>query len=70
MDQLIRQAALNPDFARLYPYLPARMWTSAERLAELVATYRGICLEASDRAHRVLSGAHFMFRDLASPECH
>ena len=70
MDQLIRQAALKPDFARLYPYLPARMWTSAERLAELVATYRGICMEASDRAHRVLSGAHFMFRDFACPHCH
>jgi len=42
------------------------MWTSAARLAALVASYRGICLEASDRAHRVLSGAHFMFRDLAA----
>ena len=67
VDQLIRQAALKPDSALLYPYLPARMWTSAARLAKLVATYRGICLGASDRAHRVLSGAHFMFRDLA---CH
>ena len=69
MDQLIRQAALKPDFARLYPYLPARMWTSARYLADLVATYHGICLDASDRAHRVLSGAHFMFRDLACPHC-
>jgi len=42
------------------------MWTSAARLAALVATYRGICLGASDRAHGVLSGAHFMFRDLAA----
>lgn len=69
MDQLIRQAALKPDFARLYPYLPARMWTSAGGLAELVASYRGICLQASDRAHRVLCAAHFMFRDLTYPHC-
>jgi hypothetical protein len=70
MAQLVRQAALKPDAAELYPYLPARMWTSAARLAKLVATYRGLCLEASDRAHRVLSGADFMFRDLACPHSH
>ena len=70
MGQLVRQAALKPASAGLFPYLPARMWTSAARLAGLVATYRGICLDASDRAHRVLSGAHFMFRDLACPGCH
>jgi hypothetical protein len=70
MGQLVRQAALKPDSAGLFPYLPARMWTSAARLAALVATYRGICLDASDRAHRVLSGAHFMFRDLACPYGH
>jgi hypothetical protein len=70
MGQLVRQAALKPDSAGLYPYLPVRMWTSAAGLAELVATYRGICLEASDRTHRVLSGAHFMFRDVVCPHCH
>lgn len=64
MAQPAREAALKPQAASLYPYLPARMWTSAARLAALVAKYRGICLEASDRAHRVLSDAHFMFRDL------
>ena len=64
MPQAIRQAALRQEAADLYPYLPARMWTSADRLAELVARYRGIYREASDRAHRVLSGAHFVFRDL------
>ena len=64
MSQGIRQAALRREAANLYPYLPARMWTSADRVTELVARYRGIGREASDRAHRVLSGTHFMFRDL------
>jgi hypothetical protein len=58
-----REAALRPRAADLYPFLPARMWTSAGRLAELVASYRGICAPAVDRANRVLSDAHFMFRD-------
>ena len=62
MTQLVREAALKPQAANLYPYLPARMWTTADRLVALVAEYRGICVEASDRAHRVLSNAHFMFR--------
>jgi hypothetical protein len=44
------------------------MWTSADRLAALVAGYRGICREASDRAHRMLSGGHFMFRDLVGAQ--
>ena len=70
MSKHTRQAALRREAASLYPYLPARMWTSADRLAELVAQYRGICLEASDRTHRVLSGAHFIFRDLACPHYH
>lgn len=62
----IREAALKPEAADLYPYLPARIWTRAARLAALVAKYRGMCVKTSDRAHRVLSDAHFMFRDLAS----
>jgi hypothetical protein len=35
-----RQAKLRPECADRYPTLPARMWTSAARLAELVASYR------------------------------
>jgi hypothetical protein len=36
----VRQARLRPEWADRYPTLPARMWTSAARLAELVACYR------------------------------
>jgi hypothetical protein len=62
MIQAIREAALRPSAAGLYPFLPARLWTAAGHLTELVAGYRGICAEATDRAHRVLSEAHFVFR--------
>ena len=62
MTQPAREAALRPAAAEFYPFLPARMWTAAAHLTELVARYRGICAEAQDRANRVLSDADFMFR--------
>ena len=62
MTQRAREAALRPAAAELYPFLPARMWTAAAYLTELVAGYRGICATATDRANRVLSDADFMFR--------
>ena len=49
MTQTMREAALRPGAAELYPFLPARMWTAAAHLTELVARYRGICAEACDR---------------------
>ena len=36
----VRQARLRPECADRYPTLPARMWTSAARVANLVAYYR------------------------------
>ena len=62
MAQCIREAALKPTAAESYPYLPARMWTAADRLADLVAKYRGIPAEAVSRLNRVLSDQDFMFR--------
>jgi hypothetical protein len=62
MTQPAREAALRPAAAEFYPFLPARMWTAAAHLTELVARYRGICATATDRANRVLSDADFMFR--------
>ena len=62
MTQPAREAALKPAAAELYPFLPARMWTAAAHLAELVATYRGTPTTATDRAHRMLSDTDFMFR--------
>lgn len=62
MSDSIREAALKPSAAEFYPYLPARMWTAAAHLAELVARYRGIPAETINRLNRVLSDRDFMFR--------
>jgi hypothetical protein len=62
MLQTVRKAALRPAAAEFYPFLPARMWTSAGHLTELVARYRRIRADATDRANRVLSDDHFRFR--------
>lgn len=60
--QPIREAALKPEAAARYPFLPVRMWTAAARLAEIVATYRGIPGDMVDRLHRLLSDRDFVFR--------
>jgi hypothetical protein len=46
------------------------MWTTARRLAELVARYRGIPAETLDRIDRVLSDRDFMFRMGRTAEVH
>ena len=60
--QAMREAALRPESAERYPYLPARMWTAAAHLAELVTRDSGIA-KVRDRTNRVLSEADFVFRD-------
>lgn len=70
MPQPVPEAALKPSAAQAYPYLPVRMWTTARRLAELVARYRGIPAEALDRIDRVLSDRDFMFRRGRTAEVH
>ncbi len=70
MSQPVLEAALKPSAAESYPYLPARMWTTARRLAELVARYRGIPAETVDRIDRVLSDRDFMFRRGGTAEVH
>jgi hypothetical protein len=67
MSQPVLEAALKPSAAQSYPYLPARMWTTARRLAELVAKHRGLPAEALDRRNRVLSDQDFMFRGGGGP---
>ena len=67
MSQPVLEAALKPSAAKAYPYLPARMWTTARRLAELVAKHRGLPAQALDRLNRVLSDQDFMFRGGGEP---
>lgn len=61
----VRQAKLRPECAERYPTLPARMWTSATCLAELVASSRGARPEERDKK-RALSETDFEFRGGAS----
>ncbi len=63
MEQPVRLAALRAAAAKFYPFLPVRMWTPAARLAELVASERGMTGVASGRGNPILPEAHFRFRD-------
>jgi hypothetical protein len=60
----VRQAKLRPECAERYPTLPARMWTSASCLADLVASYGGARPERRGETdeERTLSEADFEFR--------
>jgi hypothetical protein len=59
----VRQAKLRPECADRYPTLPARMWTSAGRLAELVASYRRAPQRpAKTKMERTLPEADFEFQ--------
>lgn len=60
----VRLAKLKPECADLYPTLPARMWTSAACLAQLVGTYRRERAQRSGKAEkeRTLSETDFEFR--------
>ena len=61
----VRQAKLRPECAGRYPMLPARMWTSASCLAELVASYRGAQPGEPDK-ERTLAETDFEFLGGAS----
>ena len=59
-----RQAKLRPESAERYPTLPAQMWTSATRLAKLVASYWGARPEqpGNTEERRTLPETDFEFR--------
>lgn len=60
----VRQAQLKPECAERYPTLPARMWTSATCVAELVASSRGARSEWPGKSdqERILLEPDFEFR--------
>lgn len=60
----VRQAQLRPECAERYPTLPARMWTSATYVAELVASSRAARAEWPGKSgkERTLLEADFEFR--------
>lgn len=60
----VRQAKLRPECAERYPTLPARMWTSATWLSELVASDLQAGTERPGKTGngRTLPEADFEFR--------
>ena len=59
----VRQARLKPECADRYPTLPARMWTAAASLTELVASSGRERLERPGKIEKGrLSEADFDFR--------
>lgn len=64
MANAVRQARLRTECAEHYPTLPARMWTSATRLAGLVVSYQAGQPKRSEKPgkERTLSEADFEFR--------
>jgi hypothetical protein len=58
----IREAALKPAAVERYPYLPARIWTEAKALAELVARYGARPVKTGGGRWRMLSDRDFSFR--------
>lgn len=60
--EVVLEAALRPTAAEAYPYLPVAMWTRVERLARLVAWYRGISIDGLENLRGVLSRGDFAFR--------
>jgi hypothetical protein len=58
-----REARLRPEYAHLYPMIPANTWESAAITAERIAAIRLVQLADTYVLHdRVLTDAHFEFR--------
>ena len=60
--QTVREAALKPAAVERYPYLPARIWTGAKALADLVTRYGARPVKTEGGRWRMLSDRDFSFR--------
>jgi hypothetical protein len=67
----VRQAMLKPEFAHLYPGIPANEWHPAAVMTDLVMGLRprGKAADAVAR-DRVLDPPHFEFRGVPSAAAH
>ena len=63
----IRQALLKPDYAHLYPGIPANEWYPAAVMTDLVLSLRLRSLHRVPLTReRALNDAHFEFRGVSS----
>ena len=59
---LIREARLRPEFAHLYPELPADQWMPASQIGATILLAQLRSERAPSLGERLLEDAHFEFR--------
>jgi hypothetical protein len=59
---LIREARLRPEFAHLYPELPAGQWLPATQIGATILMSQLRAERAPSLGERLLDDAHFEFR--------
>ena len=57
-----REALLRPEWARLYPGVPASVWLPADDVASYVRGHAEVIDGKGAQNRRILSGVHFEFR--------
>lgn len=67
---LIREARLRPEFAHLYPELPAGQWMPASQVGASILMSQLRSERAPSLGERLLDDAHFEFRGGISREDH
>jgi hypothetical protein len=66
----VRQAMLKPEFAHLYPGIPANEWQPAAVMTDLVMALRPRGPTGPIARDRALDGPHFEFRGVPSAAAH
>jgi hypothetical protein len=66
----VRQAMLKPEFAHLYPGIPANEWQPAAVMTDLVMALRPRGATGPVDRDRALDGPHFEFRGVPSAAAH
>jgi hypothetical protein len=66
----VRQALLKPEFAHLYPGIPANEWHPAAVMTDLIVGLKPRGLVGPATRDRVLDRPHFEFRGVPSAAAH
>lgn len=66
----VRQALLKPEFAHLYPGIPANEWQPAAVMTDLVMALQPRGAAKTVDRDRLLDGPHFEFRGVPSAAAH
>jgi hypothetical protein len=66
----VRQALLKPEFAHLYPGIPANEWHPAAVMTDLIMGLKPRAAAGPPARDRVLDRPHFEFRGVPSAAAH